>query len=337
MSIVLLVGLCLAGSDRVEARLRSLSLEQRVGQMILACPQLDRSRPLEVGGVLFSGARYRNAPERVAGIVAWARASAEVPPLFAMDLEGGEVNPLSELERLPPPSVLALRTDAEVESWGFRTGTALLGVGVNLDLAPVLDVGSQGHMAEFGRTFGSDPVLVAARGRAFVRGLHRAGVGTVSKHFPGYGSLGRSSDHALLEGRFDRAQAAVFAEVPTMGVMMSSVAYPELGGRPAVFVPELVDRARREPGVVVVTDDLATAPLLEWAGSPREVVRAAVLAGNDLLVWSAPLDWERGTDIRAVLLDLVRGDAELEARVETSVRRVLGLKEALGLLEPAPG
>lgn len=323
-------------SPQVEAVLAGLSLDARLDQMLLAAPQVDRAAEVTVGGVLIV-APVSHDLDRVRDTVARSTARSRVPPLVAMDVEGGWVNPLRTepgLAGLPSADALGRRPVEEVEAWGYRAGVALHQLGVTIDLAPVMDVADSGHLHDDRRTFGGDPATVAAKGAAFARGLWRAGVAPIGKHFPGYGDLPLDSDRERAVAPWTRAEiadrAAVFADAGLAGVMMSNAVYTAFGDQPAVFVPELVALARSTTDGLVVTDDLLATPLAEAAGSEEGAVRAAFLAGNDLLTWTAPPDWK--VDVHRVLAAVVDADPALEERVDASVRRILTLKETLGLL-----
>src|SRR6218665_1348588 len=255
---------------RVERVLQSLSLREKVGQLLLAYPQVGKDTRVEVGGVLFVGGTLRKlnaARERIHS----SRERARVPPFFAVDIEGGGFNRLQRhaaLQKLPSAQELAAMEDAEVEAWGGRVGKAMLEMGLNMNLAPVFDVAPSGHMFRNGRAFSGDPVLVQRKATAFARGLARAGVAAIGKHFPGYGDLDADSDHV-------RALVAL----------------------------------AHEGGGITVTDDVAIAALAEHLGTAREeVVRRAFLAGNDLILTTEPPDWSGGLDYFGILTTLAQSD-----------------------------
>src|SRR5512143_1163231 len=174
---------------RVERVLQSLSPREKVGQLLLAYPQVGKESPVEVGGVLFVGGTLRKldaAKERIRS----SRARARIPPFFAVDIEGGGFNRLKahpSLKQLPLAREMAAMADAEVEAWGVRVGKAMREVGLNMNLAPVFDVSPRGHMFRNGRAFSGDPEVVKQKATAFARGLAKAGVAAIGKHFPGYG------------------------------------------------------------------------------------------------------------------------------------------------------
>ncbi len=224
----------------------------------------------------------------------------------------------------------------EAEAWGRRAGLDLASLGVNMSLGPVLDLAASGFMAETSRSLGDDPVRVARLARAFARGLGSAGILAIGKHYPGYGPARGSSDKALLHvdrspQEIARHQAAfVAASDELAGVMLANVAFTAYGDVPAILSPELVARAHLA-GFLTVTDDLAVPSLLEaTGGDAAELWRRAFLAGNDLLLTTAPCEWPGSPDPRAVLADLVRSRPELRPRLDESVRRVLSAKERAG-------
>ncbi len=326
---------------RVERVLKSLSLREKVGQLLLAYPQISKDAPVEVGGVLFVGTTLRKldaAKDRIRS----SRGRARIPPFFAVDIEGGGFNRLDRhpaLKGLPLAQQMAALKDAEVEAWGARVGRAMREVGLNMNLAPVFDVSPQGHMFRNGRAFSGDPEVVKQKATAFARGLAKTGVVSIGKHFPGYGDLDTDSDHEHAVADWDeqrvRLEAAAFraADRYLGGVMMSNIVYAKLGPGPAILEPALVSMAH-ENGWISVTDDVAIRALAEQIGAEREeVVRRAFLAGNDLILTTEPPDWAQGLDYFGILTKLAESDPKLAEQLDTAVRRVLRLKDRMGLLD----
>lgn len=229
--------------------------------------------------------------------------------------------------------------EEQVRAWARRIGAKMRSVGFNCSLGPVLDLADSGVMHEMHRSMGADPVTVARLGRAFAAGLLEEGVMPIGKHFPGYGSLGGNSDHALVIA--DRSaqeiaeQSAPFVAAGDLlaGVMLANVGFHAYDSVPAILSPKLLASAHLN-GWVTMTDDLSIRTLAEvTGGDPVEVVRRAFLAGNDILLTTAPVDW-KGVDIRREILELVRSRPELVRQVDESVIRILRVKERTGLLDP---
>ncbi|MDP3151267.1 MAG: glycoside hydrolase family 3 N-terminal domain-containing protein [Archangium sp.] len=327
--------------ERVERVLTSLSVRERAGQLILAYPQIDRVGPVEVGGLLFVGNALKNIPRAKEKIDA-ARVRAKIPLFVSVDMEGGPSNRMKSvkaLRNMPSARELALMDDAEVKRWGRRVGEAMKAVGLNLNLAPVLDVAPSGHMERNGRSFSGDPEIVVQKAMAYSRGLLEAGVVPIGKHFPGYGDTDGDSDHALVTS--DWPQERVFAEAGVFvrakealgGVMLANVVYAAVDDKPAILSRKLVARVH-EQDWLAITDDISIALLADAIGGTSEdVLKQSFLAGNDLLLTTAPPDWNKGIDYIGILTELAEKEPPAKKQLDESCRRVLRLKERMGLLD----
>lgn len=291
----------------------------------------------EVSGViLFSGnAGRRRAVRRLtAELQSIPRpAAVDQPLLVTVDQEGGLVR------RLPgPPKAAATEIGARgsgfSERVGRATGKSLRGMGVNVDLAPVLDIGRPGSfITDQKRTFGGTPESVSARGVAFARGLAASGVAATAKHFPGLGGARLDTDTAVQKVRLSaerlrRADESTFAAFSAAGgrlVMLSTAIYPALAHRPAAFsraiaTGELRDRLGFRG--VSITDALGTVSA-RTIGGPARSARAAARAGADLVLF---------TDLRSAAqaqraLAAGLGEGSLDrAEFTASVNRILALR-----------
>ena len=152
-----------------------------------------------------------------ADLQALALQCAGRPLLIAADNEGGLVMRLStRLGYLPTPAPQELGDQGDValtELEARRMGATLRDAGINWNLAPVVDVAVNPFnpaVVSLGRTFSSDPRQVIAQARAFIQGMHEAGVLTSLKHFPGHGSSQRDS-HAGFTDVTETAELPWFA------------------------------------------------------------------------------------------------------------------------------
>ena len=283
--------------------------QQLVGQLLLVRMQgaspssafLQRVRHGQIGGVvLFADDLGPGSTGGIAALQAAARAGGQPPLLIAVDQEGGIV------KRLPGPPTLAPRqmtSPALARSQGLATARSLRLAGIDLDLAPVLDVGYGGFITP--RTFGSTPAAVSARGVAFADGLASGGVGATAKHFPGLGRATVNTDVAPVVVHATaarlRADWLPFRTAVRHGigaVMISTAVYPALGSRlPAAFAAGIVADLRREVGFrgVIVTDALRTPAVEQLYSTPEAAVRA-VAAGDDLVLAAGPSDAYADTD-----------------------------------------
>ena len=228
-------------------------------------------------------------------------------------------------------------TIAEVQ--GFATARNLRQYGVNLDLAPVLDVGRGGFITP--RSFGSTPAQVAVRGPAFALGLARGRVTASAKHFPGLGYATLSTDASAATVGATQAQlledltpfrAAIGAGIGT--VMVSTAVYPSLATRvPAadssVIVTGLL-RKRLGFRDVIISDALKT-PAVNRYFSTAEAARRAVAAGVDLVLAAGVTGDYADTDGASIstydaLVEAVRTGRLTQATVQSAYARVLALK-----------
>jgi beta-N-acetylhexosaminidase len=325
---------------RVDRVLESLTTRERAGQLILAYPQISRTAPVEVG-ILFVGNSLKNLAAAKQKIDA-SRVRAKIPPFIAVDMEGGPSNRMKNargLRAMPSARQLAELDDKEVRRWGRKVGEAMKAIGLNLNLAPVFDVAPSGHMDRNGRSFSGDPAVVLQKAGAYSKGLLDVGVVPIGKHYPGYGDIDGDSDHALVttdwpkERVFSEADVFVKASPLLGGVMLANVIYAAVDEKPAILSPKLVDRAHQQDWLAV-TDDISIALLAESIGGTSEdVLTQAFLAGNDLLLTTAPPDWNKGLDYLGILTRLAESDPAAKKQLDESCRRVLRLKDRMGLLD----
>jgi beta-N-acetylhexosaminidase len=266
-------------------------------------------------------------------------AGVDEPLLVMVDQEGGLV------KRLPgPPS----RSPAQLGRTGStalarRTGTAtarnLRSYRVNVNLAPVMDIGRPGtYQRRTGRSYGASARTVGRIGGAFVAGLETGGVASTLKHFPGLGTVSRDEDLVVQRVTTSRTTLRRVDEAPFRAgiaagariVMTSTARYTALDGRRPALLSRAVTTGelRRRLGFrgVIVTDDLDV-PALRRYGSAASLGTAAAGAGNDLLLYcgggaSGPAGGN------ALAIALRRGKLNRAAFI-ASARRVLALRHAL--------
>ncbi|HWG02844.1 MAG TPA: glycoside hydrolase family 3 N-terminal domain-containing protein, partial [Trebonia sp.] len=233
---------------------------------------------------------------QLAALTASLRAVAD-DVLVAADEEGGDVTRVWYHSGSPYPGNAALGAVDDValtERVHAALGRDLAALGINLNLAPCLDVLAAPSNPVIGtRSFGSSPELVSRHGAAAVRGLQSAGVAACAKHFPGHGSTVVDShlELAVVDGDTDTVaardlppfRAAIAAG--TLTIMPGHLRVPELtGSLPASLSADAIALLRAELGFdgVVVTDGLEMRAVSDPYGIPGASV-LAVAAGNDLL------------------------------------------------------
>ena len=318
-----------------------------VGQLILVRMEgptpsarfLGRVGSGEIGGVVLFGDNFGSAgPGALVRRLQRAAAEGGQPPLLiAIDQEGGVV------QRLPGAPSLAPRqmTNATIaKTQGLATARNLKSYGINVDLAPVLDVGRGRFITE--RTFASTPKLVSVRGLAFARGLSHGGVVATGKHFPGLGYAKSNTDRTSTIIRATASQLTAdllpYRNATSHGlkvVMVSTAVYPSLGAKiPAVCSPRIVEHLLREQlgfDGVVITDALDTKAVTDYFPVSDAAVRA-IGAGVDIVLAAGGTSRfaDRASDAAyRAIVDATTNGTLSHQRVREAYARVLELKKDL--------
>ncbi|WP_199421524.1 glycoside hydrolase family 3 N-terminal domain-containing protein [Actinotalea solisilvae] len=288
---------------------------------------------LGVGGVFLSESNL-GSPGQVRALTAGMRERAARPLLVATDEESGRVSTTRALTGGgPSPRRLAqTRTPEEVRAQAAELGARLHDLGVDLDLAPLLDLDDGPADGVVGdRSFSGDPATAAAYGLAFSAGLADAGVVPTVKHFPGHGasSTDTHTDDAVVDASLDELAArdlvpfvqAVDAGVPV--VMLNHVQYAALDpGVPASLSPRAYDLLR-DLGFegVAITDSLGMGAVnLRWDFPEAAVL--AVTAGADAVLTT---DGRHAVRMRDALVAAVASGTLPEARLSEAAARVTAL------------
>ena len=253
-------------------------------------------RQPEVGGLILF-ARNTESPAQVRELVRSIRA-LRPDMLIAIDQEGGRVQRLRrDVLRLPALGRVA-GCDAQLqlevaEAAAWLMATEMLACGIDISFAPVLDLDHGRSQVIGDRSLGGDPQRVSELGRAYIKGLHEAGMAATGKHFPGHGWAEADSHFDLpvdarSEAQIRQSDLQPFAALAPLldGIMPAHVVYTAVDNQPAGFsLRWLQDILRTELGFkgVIFSDDLSMAGA-HAAGDMTQRVDAALAAGCDMLL-----------------------------------------------------
>ena len=337
--------------------LANLSLAQRVGQLFIvgvdddiAGPQIDAAeQTYHFGSLLLKVSSAGTAALAARTAVMQSLASSGtggVRFFIAANQEGGKI------QQLTGPGFATMPSALEQGGWTASTlkqsatgwGTELRAAGVNLDLAPVMDVvpagtaASNAPIGQLDREFGSDAAGAGAHGAAFIQGMADAGVATVAKHFPGLGRVTGNTDFASNvvdtvttadDPGLNSFRTAIGAGVPM--VMVALATYTRIDASTlAVFSPVVMKLLRGKFGFsgVIVSDDLGDAKAVATIPEGTRAIDF-LNAGGDLITSQ---DLGPAQEMAAAVLAKAQGSAAFRAVVDDAARRVLTAKQASGLL-----
>ena len=335
----------------------SMSIKQKAAQMVMV--YLSPAQFLienEFGAVLVMKNHLKDTAAFKSRIKE-ANEGLKIPLLVASDQEGGFVNRLGGISEKwkHAPSAKEMRdmpTDS-VRELARDIGGELMELGINMNLAPVLDPAKDhrkknSFMEESARSWEKDSTSTE-KVQAFVQGMRQSGVVCVSKHFPGYDSW-TNSDHQIAISASPKKKIAYNVEffkrlsddIPV--TMMSSVRFIRISSRPAVFEPKIVKMARdMDPETVILTDDLWGVSLRAWVsgtervkskGYPRKdfrkLIRTALTAGNDMFMITYPA---KAVEMVNYLVQISKNNKTYKKRIEESAARILKMKYKAGMIK----
>ena len=338
---------------RAQELLDGMTLEEKVGQMFIArCPETDAAQlaaDYHLGGYILFGRDFKDkTAEQVTTDIQSYQDAAEIPLLIAVDEEGGTVNRVSSnpnLRSSPFRSPQSLYSEGGLElvrSDAQEKCRLLESLGININFAPVCDVSQDPADFIYDRTLGRDAQETSQYVAAVVETMAEEGMGSVLKHFPGYGNntdthTGVAYDDrpydTFLTSDFLPFQAGIAAGADMVLVSHNIVSAMDEAS-PASLSPEVHRVLREDLGFtgVIVTDDLVMDGVRDFAGDDEAAV-LAVQAGNDLLCCT---DFQ--TQVPAVLAAVESGEITeeqidaAEEQIDAAVLRVLTMKLRLGIL-----
>lgn len=332
--------------QEIDAIVEHMTLEEKVGQMFfIKNDGRFHEEVLEdypVGGIiLFDGDFRGKSVQNLKDYLAAFQANSTYPLLMGVDEEGGTVVRVSRYSTFADspfrsPRVVyaaggyeAVMEDAEQKS------RLLLSYGINVNFAPVCDVTGNTGDFMYARSFSGDADEASEYTGIVVSVMNGEGMGSVLKHFPGYGNNGDTHKRIVRDTRaydvFETTDFKPFIAGIEAGAQCILVSHNIVecmdGELPASLSYPVHDilRNRLEFGGVIITDDLVMSGVSDYMGAEESAVQA-VLAGNDMI-----LSTRYDVQYQAVMNAVTDGTIT-EERIEHSVRRILRWKYQLGIM-----
>jgi beta-N-acetylhexosaminidase len=357
------VALAATPAEQAQVVYDRMTQAQRIGQLFmvgtpvsgLAAATSTAVSTYHVGNVVLTGrttsgaAPVRALTARLDALTTSA-ATSRVPMLISTDQEGGLVQVLKGpwFSTIPSAQTQGTWSDTTLRSRAATWGRQVFRAGVNVDLAPVMDVvprslATTNFIATARRNYGWSEPVVAEKGAAFTQGMKASGLAMTAKHFPGLGHVTANTDTTAsvvdtvttpTSTDLRTFPSAVSAGAPF--VMVSSATYSRIdAGHPAAFSKTVITTVLRHDlgfGGVVMSDDLGNAKAVQrWSPGTRAV--SFLAAGGDIVLTVNP------TTLPAMVNGVAArasSDAGFRATVKAAVLRVLTVKATYGLLATRP-
>lgn len=351
----------------VDQAIDGMTINEKIGQMLMPdfrnwngknvtemLPEIEQLvKDYHLGGVILFRENVVTTDQTAKLVADYQEAAEKYGLLMTIDQEGGIVTRLQSGTDMPGNMALGATRSPEIaENVGQAIGEELNALGINMNLAPVLDVNNNPDNPVIGvRSFGESPELVADLGIAYTEGLQNTGVAATAKHFPGHGDTAVDSHLGLPEVPHDKErllevelypfQKAMEADIDA--IMTAHVTFPKIDDTKVISKKDgteislpatlshkvLTELMREEMGYdgLIITDALNMNAITDHFGSVDAVIRA-VKAGTDIVLMPVGLD-----EVVDGLLEAVETGEITEERIEASVERILTLKIKRGVIK----
>lgn len=327
--------------------LQNLSLEEKIGQLFMVrCPenqQLEIIQKYNLGGyILFARDFKDKTRDQVIATINAYQDSSKIPMFIGVDEEGGSVVRVSQYKNLRNQAFLGPQ---ELYSQGgfsliyqdtVEKARFLKDLGINLNFAPVADVSTSSNDFIYKRTIGQNQEVTQKYVETVVRAMNEEKMGSVLKHFPGYGNNLDTHLSSVIDKRdyktFENSDFLPFKTGIENNASMILVSHNIVLAMdplyPASLSLKIHNILRDQLGFngVIITDDLAMGAIKSWQNDENLAV-LAIEAGNDIILTSS---YEK--EIAAIKNAVLKGEIT-EERINESVLRILKLKLKLGIIE----
>jgi len=331
--------------DRVKTILAQMTLEEKVAQMFFVrCPDIGSVETLEnyaLGGYVLFGRDFKDkTPADVINTIETYQNTAKIPLLIGVDEEGGNVVRASwypefrESPFLSPQNLFEQGGYSLIQLDTIEKISFLKNLGINVNLAPVCDISTNPDDFIYSRSFGQSPENTSVYTSMVVAEMKSSQMGSVLKHFPGYGNNADTHTGIAYDSRpfkqletedFLPFKAGIIAGADSVLVSHNVIESID-AALPASLSPAINAILRKDLAFngVIMTDDMAMEGVKNFSNIDTAVL--AIIAGNDLIITS-----DHQTQI-ANVLDAVKKGEISTAKIDASVERILTWKINLGIL-----
>ena len=330
----------------VDSIYNGMNIDEKIGQLFMvrissATGQKSFDKAEEnisrnhIGGLIFS----KGSPAISNRWINALQKKSRLPLLTGMDAEWGASMRYDSIKKFPWNMTLgAIEDNQLIEEIGYKIGTQLKSLGININFSPVVDINTNPLNPIIGnRSFGQDKVNVSRKSLEMMKGMHRAGILTCAKHFPGHGETIKDSHYDLPVVNFDKNRIDSVELYPykmlipqgISSIMVGHLNYIALdNGIPSSLSKKIVDSLlikKLDFKGLIFTDALEMKGVSEFK-KHKNISLSAFLAGNDILLIPENLEKDLKVFKRAYNKKIIT-----EERLSLSVKKILKAKYKLGL------
>ncbi len=335
----------------VDSIYNTMNIDEKIGQLFMArissvVGQKSFEKAKEniiknhIGGFIFSKGSASKSNRWINAL----QKKSKIPLITGMDAEWGASMRYDSINKFPWNMTLgAIQDDELIEEIGYKIGIQLKALGININFSPVVDINTNPLNPIIGnRSFGEDKFEVSRKSLKMMMGMHRAGILTCAKHFPGHGETMKDSHYGLPlvkfdKNRIDSVELYPYKKLIPQGIssiMVGHLNYPALDdGIPSSLSKKIVDSLLLKEldfKGLVITDALEMKGVSEFK-KYKNISLGAFLAGNDILLIPENLEKDLKVFKRAYYKNIIT-----EERLSLSVKKILKAKYKLGLNDYKP-
>jgi beta-N-acetylhexosaminidase len=320
--------------------LDSMTVEQKVGQLFMFGfygPQLtEETKELitnkHIGGILLLKYNIENNTQ-LTNLITQIQSLSDIPLLISIDQEGGIVSRLTDNEILTKPQS-EIKDNLDAYNTAYERGKILKGLGINTNLAPVVEYITDKNSFLYPRVFTGEIQQVSEKSLSMIQGYTDARIISVPKHYPGHSNYSIDSHLTLPEVNITDYQwdeyiypfEYILGSPDTKAIMVGHILYPNIDSEPSTLSYEILTVRLREKlkyKGVVITDDMEMGALKN-EGEYTQLAKKALLAGNDVLLFTGKPDVQQEV-YNYILQEIQQGNIDIKI-VDEKVLRILELK-----------
>jgi beta-N-acetylhexosaminidase len=328
-----------------------MTIEEKVGQLFIfgingttLTPQTEQFLTKHsIGGVILYGKNIENE-QQVKSLTQSIQTTNKIPLFISIDQEGGIVARLKWNDTLTMAQE-DMDTPQEAYTVAQERGEMLKEMGINMNLAPVVEYITNRNSFMYYRAFRGTTDEVVQKGTSSIQGYQQAGILAVLKHYPGHSDTSPDSHYTLPVVNISKDQwneyvqpfSRILEQTQVDGIMVGHVEYPSIDTEPSSISFGIISNLlvqKLQYGGLIISDDMEMGALQE-VDTDINLAKRALVAGNDILIYSTASD--TATSIQKEVYDyIVQEVTNGNMNIDEKVLKILEVKIQYGILQPIP-